>query len=57
MKTNNATNEQIRERMGAEATTEDAAKMIEILAARGVADTDDVSDSQWDDMVAKVCAS
>ena len=56
MKTDTATNKQIRERMGAEATAKHADKMIEIIAARGVADTDDVSDSQWFDMVAEACA-
>ena len=56
MKTNTATNEQIRERMGAEATTKQAEKMIEILAARGVKNTDDVRDEQWFDMVAEACA-
>lgn len=57
MKSMKTTVEQIRERMGAEATADQAIEMIAILAARGVADTDDVGDSVWFAMVAEACAS
>ena len=53
MKTSTATTEQIRERMGAEATEAEAVRMIELLRAAGIEDTDDVADAQWFELVAK----
>lgn len=39
--------EEIRARMGDEATADDARRMLSALLAAGHADTDDVSDAEW----------
>jgi hypothetical protein len=51
MKQNTLSMEEIRQRMGAEASTEEAERMIELLSARGIADLADVSDEVWFDLV------
>jgi SepF-like predicted cell division protein (DUF552 family) len=51
MKHNTLSTEEIRQRMGAEASTEEAQRMIEILSAQGIADLADVSDEVWFDLV------
>ena len=56
MKITNATTERIRERMGSEATTEQAERMVKLLRADGITDTDDVSDAKWFELVAEACA-
>lgn len=52
MKTNLANLEEIRARMGSEASTKEAEAMLRILHKHGVEDTDDVPDPQWFDWVA-----
>lgn len=51
MKIQNATTEQIRERMGADATTTEAERMLALLNEAGYEDTDEVSDAAWFEMV------
>lgn len=56
MKLATASTEQIRERMGSDATTEQAERMINLLNAAGITDTDEMSDGKWFEMVADACA-
>jgi hypothetical protein len=56
MKISYSNTEQIRERMGADAEPEQAERMIAILLDYGFADTDDVTDEKWFDLVAEACA-
>jgi bifunctional pyridoxal-dependent enzyme with beta-cystathionase and maltose regulon repressor activities len=51
MKHNTLSTEEIRQRMGAAASTEEAERMIELLSAHGIADLADVSDEVWFDLV------
>lgn len=43
----NANIEEIRARMGADATIENARRMVEILDQAGITDTDQVADADW----------
>lgn len=47
----NANIEEIRSRMGADATTDEARQMVTLLEAAGVNDTDDISDAAWSGLV------
>jgi hypothetical protein len=46
--------EDIRERMGAESTTDDAKEMRAILLRTGVVDTDELTDREWFALAATV---
>lgn len=52
----NANIEEIRSRMGADATTEDAARMTEILTYAGIEDTNLIGDAEWFRLVALASA-
>jgi hypothetical protein len=56
MKIANAPWNEIAVRMGDEATEADANRMIELLNARGIEDTDDVSDDEWFALVSEAIA-
>ena len=55
MKIENMSTEDIRIRMGAEATTAEAERMLAELNRRGDTDTDDISDFTWNALIAE-CA-
>ena len=56
MKITNAPWNEIAARMGDEATEADARHMLELLAGRGVEDTDELSDDEWFALVAEAIA-
>jgi hypothetical protein len=56
MKISNASNYEIARLMGSDATDEQAARLIEIMNAAGITDTNEISDAKFFEMVADACA-
>ncbi len=56
MKISNASNYEIARLMGSDATDEQAACLIEIMAAAGITDTDEISDAKFFELVAEACS-